>query len=364
MNPVKGITGQVETIYEEAISELGREEAETERQISELIENKAVLSKKREDVNNLWAQVEDSTKEIRAVEEEYQAQVKNKTELDVEIQQMTETLDQLNTDSQQMEVSLSETRSVKRAKYQSLAEMIEEFRDSVRNNRSDAVVAELKQALHDAEDGQPESALLSIPDEASPHTGDGADVTGDAAEEIQRTTASEANPSVSESEVELKDTLSDSETRLTQRDTEDSEVTFAAEEEDNLEDEAGGEPSRIQSVPRGVSAEAERLKEVFESQHSDIDGADELNLDINAPAEDEMESNFSDISKADMAEFDSLTSQIDLKGNTTEKNLLAIEDELQTLDEEAEEEKLTPRTAKTPRKRRNLLMSYLNNKNR
>ena len=59
-------------------------------------------------------------------------------------------------------------------------------------------------------------------------------------------------------------------------------------------------------------------------------------------------------------ELDALLAQAELEGDEIdEEQTVAAEEELS---DEEEEEKLTPTTARTPRKRRNLLTSYLNRK--
>ena len=49
-NPVEGVTGQVEIIYEKAIVEIEQEESGLDDQINKLVEQKAALSKKREHI--------------------------------------------------------------------------------------------------------------------------------------------------------------------------------------------------------------------------------------------------------------------------------------------------------------------------
>jgi hypothetical protein len=147
---------------------------------------------------------------------------------------------------------------------------------------------------------------------------------------------------------------------IEQEEVEDVAVMSADGGKENLEEDTAVKQSGIQGVPCRLSTEAERLKQVFESKQSDTDDADELNLDADDPAEDN--GDFSDINQADMAESDKLPSQADPEGRETEEAPSGIEDETKTSDEEGEGEALTPKTAKTPRKRRNLLMSYLSNK--
>jgi hypothetical protein len=125
------------------------------------------------------------------------------------------------------------------------------------------------------------------------------------------------------------------------------------------------EKPETQGIQLGPSTEARRLKEALESRQPSVDGVgdaddiDDLDLDLENLIGSRPDADFEDV---DMEEFDQLPSQVDMEGRETDKDLLAGEDESQVLGEAEKEEKLTLKTAKTPRKRRNLLTSYLNNK--
>lgn len=128
---------------------------------------------------------------------------------------------------------------------------------------------------------------------------------------------------------------------------------------DNIENKTESEQSGIRGVPRRSSVEAERLKQVLESKYSDSDDIDELESDFDDLSDSDAEGNFLDADEMDTGKFNELLSQVSLEGDETEDELLATEDEKQASDDQ-DKEGLTP---KPPRKRRNLLTSYLKNKN-
>ncbi|MCZ6678152.1 MAG: hypothetical protein O7E52_12965 [Candidatus Poribacteria bacterium] len=516
-SPVQSITGQVEIIYEKAIAEIEQEEAKIEDQISKLIEKKATLSKRREYINALQAQVEAVTEEISSAEETYQAELKKKAELDSEVHRLTEALKKLKADSESITARLEETKNVRRLKYQALAEMVEKFGDSITRKLPDEVVADLEQTARDPEDDQRESSDDLTPDEevfdtadseqevgeisvvpsqevvpqteadesdlpsselgtesvadlaldgmledlalketapavpTSVETAEVGDLDMEAADEeadelpvrdkslsvadlrSRRSTASGVERSLELDPLEIEElegvladnagetlgddgesaesvleaiqgqsstdasdmdepTAADLEEMLAgleQRNRSDDgesaesvleavqgqsatdasgmdepvgadlEEMLAGLEQHNRGDEEKSAESEIQAVQRQSSTEADRLKQVFESSHSDADGADEVDLDFENLDEGQEESDSSKTDEADMEDFDKLFSQIDAGADENLDELSSLDDEAQVSDTDEEEEVLTPKTAKTPRKRRNLLTSYL-----
>ena len=156
-SPVQSITGQVESIYDKAISEIEQEEREIENQIRRFVDQKAAVNKKHEDIHQLLAQVENLTEVIRDVEEHYKAELEEKAKLDAQIQQLTGTLNRLQADARSTETKLYKTKNERRAKYQLLAEVIEMFGDKVTVKLPGEVVVNLERKIRDTEDTQLEA---------------------------------------------------------------------------------------------------------------------------------------------------------------------------------------------------------------
>lgn len=351
-SPVQGITGQVAVIYQKAIAEIEQEETEIEKQISKLVEKKAALNQKREHIDDLRTQVDVVTEDIDAAEALYQAELKNKSELDAEIEQITQTLERLKADAESNEAKLSETNGLRRSKYQSLGNIIEQFGESVTGKLSDEVIAGLQETIREPElDEDVEEASDSL---------DLNDVSPDAALELsaQSSQTEDSDPEVDAPEptkhplTEEEDTvLDDATSRMS------AALGLDAPEEDDISallnsvtadsDEVNTAPAGIRAAPRKASIEAERLRHALESKQSEVDGVEDGTAD--ASTEDGTK----------MSEFDKLLAdaEADTKRGVTDFDA----DALRALDLE-DDEPLTPKTAKTPRKRRSLLTSYLTSK--
>ena len=162
-NPMQSITEQFDLVFDKAIGEIEEEEASLEEQIRQLTEKKMALSRRRELLTDLRAQVEDLTEGIRAADEQYGTEIKKKEELDAEIQQTANALEHLNASRQEIETRVENAQNEKRAKHEQLAQMSAQFGENVKIERDEHVVAALEQTILDTDATESQASLESEP---------------------------------------------------------------------------------------------------------------------------------------------------------------------------------------------------------
>ena len=421
-SPVQAITGQVDVVYDKAIIGIEKEESDLESQISKLVEKKSALSRKSQLLNQLRVQVEQLTEEITAVEVQYETELKKKEELETLIQKMIKQLEDLKNRAEKFGPRLETIKNERRKKYQLLAEMVEKFGDSVTSKLSDEVVADLEETirisggaipphpqesesdssktpvqeeetilednttrmaaslnLDDEDEGQdnpalPQSEVLPSQDDDTILEDDVSQLSAllDLDEEIEEQGVEEELDSVlegrdfglEEDETDQAKELSPQRAVSTERErlaqvfsTENSEPVEESDSdsqgepenqgaiEDLLKNMIGDEAQQEEQVPAQVVENPERVVEVDSEDMMDFGLDDLLDDDGDAPAVD----------VANMAELSASSSQDEPEDQG------AIEDLLKNMigDEAQQEEQATPKTAQTPRNRRNLLTSYL-----
>ena len=141
---VKNITGQVEVIYEKAISELDQKEGQLDEQIGRLSQRKESLSQKRQQVNRIRDQIGNLMAEIAEAERQHDHVAGQKAELDQEIDDLTLELKDLKRHARRSQTRLENAKVEKREKYQELAAIIERF-GSVKSALPEAFVSGLKE---------------------------------------------------------------------------------------------------------------------------------------------------------------------------------------------------------------------------
>ena len=421
-SPVQAITGQVDVVYDKAIIGIEKEESDLESQISKLVEKKSALSRKSQLLNQLRVQVEQLTEEITAVEERYETELKKKEELETLIQKVIKQLEDLKNRAEKFGPRLETIKNERRKKYQLLAEMVEKFGDSVTSKLSDEIVADLEETirisggaipphpqesesdssktpvqeeetilednttrmaaslnLDDEDEGQdnpalPQSEVLPSQDDDTILEDDVSQLSSplDLDEEIEEQGVEEELDSVlegldfglEEDETDQAKELSPQRAVSTERErlaqvfsTENSEPVEESDSdsqgepenqgaiEDLLKNMIGDEAQQEEQVPAQVVENPERVVEVDSEDMMDVGLDDLLDDDGDAPAVD----------VANMAELSASSSQDEPEDQG------AIEDLLKNMigDEAQQEEQATPKTAQTPRNRRNLLTSYL-----
>ena len=343
-SPVQAITGQVDVVYDKAIIEIEKEESDLESQISKLVEKKSALSRKSQLLNQLRVQVEQLTEEITAVEVLYETELKKKEELETLIQKVIKQLEDLKNRAEKFGPRLETIKNERRKKYQLLAEMVEKFGDSVTSKLSDEVVADLEETIRISggailphpRESESDSSKTPVQEEETILE----DNTTQMAASLNLDDEDEGqdNPALPQSEVlpsQDDDTiLEDDVSQLSSPLDLDEEIEEQGVEEEldsvlegldfGLEEDETDQAKEL-SPQRAVSTERERLAQVFSTENSE-------------PVEE---------------------SDSDSQGEP--ENQGAIEDLLKNMigDEAQQEEQATPKTAQTPRNRRNLLTSYL-----
>ncbi len=341
-NSVKDITGQVEVIYEKTISEIDQEEGQLEAQLDRLSRKKDSLSKKRQEVDQLRNQISGLMSGIAEVEEAYDRVAQQKLELDQEIKELSAELADLKRLAKRSQTRLNHAKEEKREKYQALAEIIERF-GSVKSALPEDFVSELQDTIED--DSTPKSRSRR----PSPSV---------------RTEVDE--DTVLEEETSLRSTSID-DLSMPEDDFEDDDEDFFVDDDeaflDDFDDEGLSPPVQLEST------EEINLKEAVDDFEEEVPMAD-IGLDEDDPDQTETDETSNE-------DLDALFSQVELEGRETPEELAALErgdlqvEETEELDKiedhfdedlmglDDDEEELTPKTARTPRKRRKLLESYL-----
>ncbi len=421
-SPVQAITGQVDVVYDKAIIGIEKEESDLESQISKLVEKKSALSRRSQLLNQLRVQVEQLTEEITAVEVQYETELKKKEELETLIQKMIKQLEDLKNRAEKFGPRLETIKNERRKKYQLLAEMVEKFGDSVTSKLSNEVVADLEETIRISGGAIPPHPQESESDSSKTPVQEEETILEDnttrmaASLNLDDEDEGQDNPALPQSEVlpsQDDDTiLEDDVSQLSALLDLDEEIEEQGVEEEldsvlegrdfGLEEDETDQAKEL-SPQRAVSTERERLAQVFSTENSepveesdsDSQGepenqgaiedllknmiGDEAQQEEQVPAqvvenpepveesdsEDVMDFSLDDflnddgdaptVDVANMAELSASSSQDEPEDQG------AIEDLLKNMigDEAQQEEQATPKTAQTPRNRRNLLTSYL-----
>ena len=417
-SPVQAITGQVDVVYDKAIIGIEKEESDLESQITKLVEKKSALSRKSQLLNQLRVQVEQLTEEITEVEVQYETELKKKEELETLIQKMIKQLEDLKNRAEKFGPRLETIKNERRKKYQLLAEMVEKFGDSVTSKLSDEVVADLEETIRISGGAIPPHPQESESDSSKTPVQEEETILEDNTDRMATSLnlddedEGQDNPALPQSEVlpsQDDDTiLEDDVSQLSALLDLDEEIEEQGVEEEldsvlegldfGLEEDETDQAKEL-SPQRAVSTERERLAQVFSTQssepveESDSDSqgepedqgaiedllknmiGDEAQQEEQVTAnsvpveesdsEDVMDFGLDDffsgdddasaVDVANMAELSASSSQDEPEDQG------AIEDLLKNMigDEAQQEEQATPKTAQTPRNRRNLLTSYL-----
>ena len=374
---VKNITGQVEVIYEKAISELDQKEGQLDEQIGRLSQRKESLSQKRQQVNRIRDQIGNLMAEIAEAERQHDHVAGQKAELDQEIDDLTLELKDLKRHARRSQTRLENAKVEKREKYQELAAIIERF-GSVKSALPEAFVSGLKENVGEV------PASVADQRAPAPNSYDISDLS-----DVDEDTILEEDLGM-ETE-EDKESLSsiDDDFEAIGDEEEDFFVDDNEEFLDEDEEELAMPSEHEEKIDVDKNSKNETLIDHDPLVDIDFGGTDggegesaltefDDNLDdLIMPLEDESELS------ASTDDLDVLFSQVELEGRETPEELEALErgdllvddeidvsagiqnfdqfddgidDDLELLDEN---EELTPKTARTPRKRRKLLESYL-----
>ncbi|MBP96317.1 hypothetical protein CMK18_10240 [Candidatus Poribacteria bacterium] len=371
---VKNITGQVEVIYEKAISELDQKEGQLDEQIGRLSQRKESLSQKRHQVNRIRDQIGNLMAEIAEAERQHDHVAGQKAELDQEIDDLTLELKDLKRHARRAHTRLENAKFEKREKYQELAAIIEKF-GSVKSALPEAFVSGLKENVSEVP--------ASVSDQRAPapnpyDISDLSDVDEDTILEEDLGTETEEDKESFSSMDDDFEVIGDEEEDFFVDDNEEfldedeEELAMPSEHEEKIDvDKNSKNDTLIDHDP------------LVDIGFGGTDGAESAltefddNLDDLMPLEEESELS------ASTDDLDALFSQVELEGRETPEELEALErgdflvddeidvsagiqnfdqfdddtdDGIELLDEN---EELTPKTARTPRKRRKLLESYL-----
>ena len=345
-NPVKDITGQVEVIYEKTISEIDQEEDQLEAELDHLSRKKDSLSRKRQEVDQLRNQISGLMSAIAEVEEAYDRTAQQKLELDQEIEELSAELADLKRLAKRSQTRLNHAKEKKREKYQALAEIIERF-GSVKSALPEDFVSELQDTIE--EDSAPK--------------GRGRRSSPSAGVEVDEDT-------VLEEETSLRSTLID-DLSMPEDDFEDDDEDFFVDDDEAFLDDFEEDDEELSPPVQSESTEEINLKEAVD------DFEEEAPVTNMRGDEDDLDQTEAD--ETSNEDLDALFSQVELEGRETPEELAALErgdllveeteesdEDLMSLDDDGDlmsldddEEELTPKTARTPRKRRKLLESYL-----
>jgi len=380
---VKNITGQVEVIYEKAISELDQKEGQLDEQIGRLSQRKESLSQKRQQVSRIRDQIGTLMAEIAKAEKQHDHVTEQKAELDQEIDELTVELHDLKRHAKRTQTRLENAKAEKRERYQELAAIIERF-GSVKSALPEAFVSEIQENIvkKTSSDRGQQTSISANPDM----------LTGSEIDE--GTILEEGNSVVVEDEPENFSSLEDELETI----DEEEEDFFVDDNEDFLDDFDEGEDeeelavSKLKETKTGLDPDNKvhnlndndplvDLEFDDSEEESDLITFDD-DLDDLMPLEEEFST------ETNTEDLDVLFSQVELEGRETPEELEALErgdlltdelldssneveefdqleDDFDSLDDDLDnselddDEELTPRTARTPRKRRKLLESYL-----
>ena len=384
---VKNITGQVEVIYEKAISELDQKEGQLDEQIGRLSQRKESLSQKRQQVSRIRDQIGTLMAEIAKSEKQHDHVAKQKAELDQEIDELTVELHDLKRHAKRTQTRLENAKVEKRERYQELAAIIERF-GSVKSALPEAFVSEIQENIV-----KKTSSNLGQqpPISANPNMSTVSEID-------EGTILEEGNSIVVENEPENFSSLEDELETI----DEEEEDFFVDDNEDFLDDFDEGEEeeelavAKLKETKTGLDPDRKvhNLNDNDPLIDLDFDDSEEESdlitfdddLDDLVPLEEEFST------ETNTEDLDALFSQVELEGRETPEELEALErgdlltDELldssnevekfdqlendfDSLDDDLDnsvdnselddDEELTPKTARTPRKRRKLLESYL-----
>ncbi len=384
---VKNITGQVEVIYEKAISELDQKEGQLDEQIGRLSQRKESLSQKRQQVSRIRDQIGTLMAEIAKSEKQHDHVAKQKAELDQEIDELTVELHDLKRHAKRTQTRLENAKVEKRERYQELAAIIERF-GSVKSALPEAFVSEIQENIV-----KKTSSNLGQqpPISANPNMSTVSEID-------EGTILEEGNSIVVENEPENFSSLEDELETI----DEEEEDFFVDDNEDFLDDFDEGEEeeelavAKLKETKTGLDPDRKvhNLNDNDPLVDLDFDDSEEESdlitfdddLDDLVPLEEEFST------ETNTEDLDALFSQVELEGRETPEELEALErgdlltDELldssnevekfdqlendfDSLDDDLDnsvdnselddDEELTPKTARTPRKRRKLLESYL-----
>ena len=371
---VKNITGQVEVIYEKAISELDQKEGQLDEQIGRLSQRKESLSQKRHQVNRIRDQIGNLMAEIAEAERQHDHVAGQKAELDQEIDDLTLELKDLKRHARRAQTRLENAKVEKREKYQELAAIIERF-GSVKSALPEAFVSGLKDNISEAS--------TSVADQR-PSTPNSYDIS-DLSDIDEGTILEEDLETESEDNKESFSSIDDDFEVIG-----DEEEDFFVDDNEEFLDEDEGEIA----IPGEHEEEADvdrNSKNDTLTDHDPLVDIDFGGIDGDESELTEFDDNLNDLmpleeeSKlgASTDDLDALFSQVELEGRETPEELEALErgdllmedetdvssgiqnfaqfeDELDDAPELLDgSEELTPKTARTPRKRRKLLESYL-----
>ena len=248
-------------------------------------------------------------------------------------------------------LSKNHAKEEKREKYQALAEIIERF-GSVKSALPEDFVSELQDTIE--EDSAPKSRSRR----SSPSAGTEVD-----------------EDTVLEEETSLRSTSID-DLSMPEDDFEDDDEDFFVNDDEAFLDDDGAflddfedDDERLSPPVQSESTEEINLKEAVDDFEEEVPV---VNTELD---EDDLDQTEAD--ETSNEDLDALFSQVELEGRETPEELAALErgdllveeteksdeiedpfdEDLMGLDED--EEELTPKTARTPRKRRKLLESYL-----
>jgi len=380
---VKNITGQVEVIYEKAISELDQKEGQLDEQIGRLSQRKESLSQKRQQVSRIRDQIGTLMAEIAKAEKQHDHVTEQKAELDQEIDELTVELHDLKRHAKRTQTRLENAKAEKRERYQELAAIIERF-GSVKSALPEAFVSEIQENIvkKTSSDRGQQTSMSANPDM----------LTGSEIDE--GTILEEGNSVVVEDEPENFSSLEDELETI----DEEEEDFFVDDNEDFLDDFDEGEDeeelavSKLKETKTGLGPDnkVHNLNDNDPLVDLDFDDSEEesdlITFDDDLGDLVPLEEEFS--TETNTEDLDALFSQVELEGRETPEELEALErgdlltdelldssneveefdqleDDFDSLDDDLDnselddDEELTPRTARTPRKRRKLLESYL-----